>query len=397
MLQTIKAVDHYFGEFGGQFIPEILVDPVNEINDLFNQVMSDDVFTNDLLATLREYAGRPTPLTYAGRLSESLGDINVYLKREDLLHTGAHKLNNALGQCLFAKKLGKKRIIAETGAGQHGVATATACARLGLECIIYMGAVDMARQAPNVQRMKLLGAKVISVETGTKTLKDAVNAALRDWAASFDHTHYCLGSALGPAPFPEMVATFQAVIGQEAHEQALKAFGKRPDTIVACVGGGSNAIGIFAEFVPYEEVALIGVEAGGSGAAPGKHAARFFDKQIGVLHGVKSYVLQNDDGQISETHSISAGLDYPSIAPQHAFLQDSGRAKYSSASDSEALAAMKTLARLEGVIPALESSHALAYVIREKDKLQGQNVVINLSGRGDKDLGQVEQYQEDLS
>ncbi|AKP72316.1 Tryptophan synthase beta chain [Piscirickettsia salmonis] len=399
MLRTLKAVDHYFGEFGGQFIPEILVDPVNEINDLFNQVMSDSVFTNDLLQMLREYAGRPTPLTYAGRFSEFLGhNLQVYLKREDLLHTGAHKLNNALGQCLFAKKLGKKRIIAETGAGQHGVATATACARLGLECIIYMGVVDMVRQAPNVQRMKLLGATVIGVETGTKTLKDAVNAALRDWAASFDHTHYCLGSALGPAPFPEMVATFQAIIGQEVHEQALKALGQRPDAIVACVGGGSNAIGIFAEFIPYDEVALIGVEAGGVGKLAGEHAARFFDKQVGVLHGVKSYVLQDNDGQISETHSISAGLDYPSIAPQHAYLQDSGRAQYSFANDDEALAAMQNLARLEGIIPALESSHALAYVIREKEQLAGQQVVINLSGRGDKDLGQVEQYlsQEDV-
>lgn len=396
MLHTLKAVDNYFGEFGGQFIPEILVDPVAEINQLFAEVMSDDKFSRELLSALREYAGRPTPLTYAERLSDYLGNVDIYLKREDLLHTGAHKLNNALGQCLFAKKLGKKRIIAETGAGQHGVATATACARLGLECVIYMGAVDMLRQAPNVQRMKLLGAKVIGVTTGTQTLKDAVNAALRDWAASFEQTHYCLGSALGPAPFPEMVATFQSIIGQETYEQALHAFGVLPDVIVACVGGGSNAIGIFAEFIPYKDVALIGVEAGGRGALPGEHAARFFDKQIGVLHGVRSYVLQDEDGQISETHSISAGLDYPSIAPQHAFLQDSGRAEYSSANDDEALAAMQTLARLEGIIPALESSHALAYVMREKEQLQGQKVVINLSGRGDKDLGQIEQYQESV-
>lgn len=376
----------FYGEFGGQFVPESLMLPLSQLQVAFNKMKSDTDFIDSLSSLLKTYAGRATPLTEIPRFSSQINGPQIVLKREDLLHTGAHKLNNALGQCLLAQRMGKSRIIAETGAGQHGVATATACAYLGLECVVYMGSKDCERQAPNVQRMQLLGAKVVSVDSGAKTLKDAVNTAMRDYAASFDRSHYCLGSALGPAPFPEMVAYFQSIIGHEAREQCLSQFGQLPTEVVACVGGGSNAIGIFAGFVD-EPVRLIGVEAGGVGTTLGKHAARFIDQQLGVLHGTKSFVLQDKDGQIANTHSISAGLDYPSVGPQHAYLHLNQRAKYTHVSDEAALSALKTLSSAAGIIPALESSHAVAYVMQQaKHYKENELILINLSGRGDKDL-----------
>jgi len=376
----------FYGEFGGQYIPELLMPAIADLEKAYGQMRDDASFKKAFLALLNHYAGRPTALTVVDRFANAIGGPRIVLKREDLLHTGAHKINNALGQCLLAKKMGKTRIIAETGAGQHGVATATACARLGLDCVVYMGAVDMERQKPNVEKMQLLGATVVSVESGAKTLKDAVNEALRDWASTFDETHYCLGSALGPHPFPEMVAFFHRVIGDEAREQCLQQFNKLPKAVIACVGGGSNAIGIFQAFLN-DEVELIGVEAGGIGRELGQHAARLMQKRAGVLHGCYTYLLQDEAGQVAETHSISAGLDYPAIGPQHATLHALNRARYESVTDDEALHAFRLLSKTEGIIPALESSHALAYIIQCAKSFQAEDVVmINLSGRGDKDL-----------
>lgn len=379
-----------YGVYGGTYMPELLMAPVIELTDMWNKVKADEKFNRELMRLLNDYAGRPTALTEVTRFAQAINGPRVFLKREDLLHTGAHKLNNALGQCLLAKTMGKKRIIAETGAGQHGVATAAACARLGLNCVVYMGREDMHRQAPNVLRMELMGATVIPVDTGAATLKDAVNEALRDWAASFDDTYYCLGSALGPHPYPEMVASFQSVIGQECAAQFSKVNGCDPDVIIASVGGGSNAIGIFSAFLDNEHVKLIGVEAGGHGPKLGQHAARFQALTRGVLHGCYTYVLQDEDGQIAPTASISAGLDYPSVGPQHAYLFENQRVSYVSVNDTQALAALHLLARTEGIICALESAHALAYLIDIAPTLaKEQLVIVNLSGRGDKDLPQL--------
>ena len=364
-----------------------------ELEREFVSARNDPAFNQEFDKLMASFVGRPTPLTYAKRLSEKLGGAKIYLKREDLAHTGAHKINNALGQALLVKRMGKKRIVAETGAGQHGVASATAAALLGLECVVYMGSVDIARQEPNVFRMKLLGAEVRPVESGTKTLKDAINEAIRDWVTNVRDTHYLLGSALGPHPYPTIVREFQSVIGREAREQMLMDAGRLPDTVIACVGGGSNAIGVFSGFVNDEAVELIGVEAGGSGIASGKHAARFGDvtkARVGVIHGTRTYVLQDEDGQIAETHSVSAGLDYAAIGPEHAMLRDTERAFYTSATDEEALNAFQTLCHTEGIIPALESSHAIAEVIKKAPTMRKDQVIlVNLSGRGDKDLNTV--------
>jgi tryptophan synthase beta chain/phosphoribosylanthranilate isomerase len=379
-----------FGPFGGMYVPELLVAPLQELAFAFEKVVKSAPFQEQFLHLLHTYAGRPTALTEIPHFANAIGGPRIFLKREDLLHTGAHKINNAIGQCLLAKMMGKKRVIAETGAGQHGVATATACALLGLECVIYMGSKDMERQAPNVMKMELLGAKVVPVDGGSATLKDAVNEALRDWASSFDSTHYCLGSALGPHPFPSLVAHFQKCIGREAKRQMQERIGKNPDLCIACVGGGSNAIGLFSAYVDEEGVALIGVEAGGKGEAPGEHAARFQGGSPGVLHGAYTYVLQDEGGQINPTHSVSAGLDYPAVGPAHAALHLKGRARYETCTDSEALAAFKLLARTEGIIPALESSHALGYLTRIAKTLPKETIVlVNLSGRGEKDLNHV--------
>lgn len=381
----------FFGPYGGRFVPDTLMRPLKEVEEAFFRWHKDPEFMQSYHDTLRDYVGRPTPLTYAQRLSQQLGGAKIYLKREDLTHTGAHKINNTIGQISLAKNMGKKRIIAETGAGQHGVATATVAALAGLECVIYMGAVDMARQAPNVKRMKLLGAKVVAVSSGSKTLKDAINQAMRDWAASFDDTFYLFGSALGPFPYPVIVREFQRVIGDEAMKQLDQQEGRLPTECVACVGGGSNAIGLFTPFIAHKEVALTGVEAGGDGDELGHHAARFSGGALGVLHGSKTYLLQDRHGQVAHTHSVSAGLDYPAIGPEHAWLKDQGRAQYVRASDAEALHAFKQLAKLEGIIPALESSHAIAYALdRAPQMTQDQILLVNLSGRGDKDLEGVE-------
>ncbi len=382
-----------FGPYGGQFVPETLMPALDELIRVYDEVRQDEAFMAEFNHLLKTYVGRPSPISHAKRLSASLGGAQIYFKREDLNHTGAHKINNALGQALLAKRMGKTRIVAETGAGQHGVGTATACALLGLECIVYMGSVDIARQQPNVYRMKLLGAEVRAVESGSKTLKDAINEAIRDWVTNVETTHYLLGSVLGPHPYPMMVRDFQSVIGYEARQQMLDEVGRLPDTIIACVGGGSNAMGIFHAFRDDEGVDLIGVEAGGEGIAGGKHAARFADMniaRIGVLHGTKSYVMQTADGQIMETHSISAGLDYPSVGPEHALLRDQERAGYTYATDEEALAAFQTLCKIEGIIPALESSHAVAEALKQAPKMRpDQIILVNLSGRGDKDLNTV--------
>ena len=378
----------YFGDYGGRFAAETLMAPLQELERSWKEIGESESFKEELSSLLENYAGRPTPLYRCARLSDKL-DMDLWLKREDLLHTGAHKLNNSLGQSLLAKKMGKTRIIAETGAGQHGVATATASALLGLECTVYMGAIDAARQRPNVERMKLLGAKIELVHSGQKTLKDAVNEALRTWVGQPEESHYILGSALGPHPFPSMVAHFQQIIGEEARAQMLKATGGLPDWAVACVGGGSNAIGLFRAFVPDSSVKLVGVEAGGRSLEPGSHAARFEGGKPGVLHGTYTWMLQDEHGQVLPTHSVSAGLDYPAVGPEHAWLRDEGRAAYYSAGDEAALIAFDMLAQYEGILPALESSHALGWVIEEKEKLQGQRVLINLSGRGDKDLDHV--------
>ncbi|HVN14308.1 MAG TPA: tryptophan synthase subunit beta [Anaerolineales bacterium] len=384
---------HKFGSYGGQFVPETLMPALIELEQAFVDVQQDAAFQLEFSRLMASFVGRPTPLTYAKRLSEKLGGAQIYLKREDLAHTGAHKINNALGQALLAQRMGKKRIVAETGAGQHGVASATVAALLGLECVVYMGAVDIARQEPNVFRMKLLGAEVRPVTSGTQTLKDAINEAIRDWVTNVRDTHYLLGSALGPHPYPTMVREFQSVIGREAREQIMMEVGQLPDTVIACVGGGSNAIGIFSGFVDDESVELIGVEAGGNGIESGKHAARFGDPskgRIGIIHGTRTYVLQNEDGQIAETHSISAGLDYAAVGPEHAMLRDNERAFYTSATDEEALDAFQVLCHTEGIIPALESSHAVAELIKRAPKMKKDQVIlVNLSGRGDKDLNTV--------
>jgi tryptophan synthase beta chain len=382
-----------FGPYGGRFVPETLMPAVEELTAAYAAARQDPAFQAQLDYLLDSYVGRPSPLSHARRLSTMLGGAQIYLKREDLNHSGAHKINNALGQALLAQRMGKTRIVAETGAGQHGVGTATACALLGLECVVYMGTVDIARQQPNVYRMKLLGAEVRPVSSGSRTLKDAINEAIRDWVTNVNDTHYLLGSVLGPHPYPQMVRDFQAVIGREAREQMLAATGRLPDMIIACVGGGSNAMGIFHAFREDEAVDLIGVEAGGEGIAGGKHAARFADlnvARIGVLHGTKSYVMQTADGQIMETHSISAGLDYPSVGPEHAWLRDEERAFYTYATDEEALAAFQTLSQMEGIIPALESAHAVAEAIKRASRMRPEQIIlVNLSGRGDKDLNTV--------
>jgi tryptophan synthase beta chain len=382
-----------FGPYGGQFVPETLMPALIELEKAFVEAMSDKAFVREYERLLAEFVGRPTPITYARNLTEKLGGAQIYIKREDLAHTGAHKINNALGQALLAKRMGKQRIIAETGAGQHGVASATVAALLGLECVVYMGVVDIARQEPNVFRMKLLGAEVRPVTSGTQTLKDAVNEAIRDWVANVEGTHYLLGSALGPHPYPTMVREFQSVIGREARAQMAGEVGRLPDTVIACVGGGSNAIGIFSGFIDDEDVELIGVEAAGRGISTGQHAARFGDPtkgRIGVLHGTRTYVLQNEDGQIADTHSISAGLDYAAVGPEHSQLRDLERAFYTSANDDEVLEAFSIMCKTEGIIPALESSHAIAEVIkRAPTMLKDQVILVNLSGRGDKDLNTV--------
>ncbi|WP_022847368.1 MULTISPECIES: tryptophan synthase subunit beta [unclassified Desulfurobacterium] len=379
-----------FGIFGGKFVPETLMAALSELEESYYYYKNDKAFQEEFNALLKDYVGRPTPLQFARGLSEYIGGgVRIYLKREDLNHTGAHKINNALGQALLAKKMGKKRIIAETGAGQHGVATATACAFLGLECVVYMGEEDVHRQALNVFRMELLGAKVEVVKSGSRTLKDAVNEAIRDWVTNVRTTHYIIGSVVGPHPYPEMVRDFQAVIGREAKEQILEKEGRLPDMIVACVGGGSNAMGIFYPFVEDEEVELIGVEAGGYGLDTGKHAASICRGSLGVLHGAKSYLLQTEDGQVLPTHSVSAGLDYPGVGPEHALLHHIGRAKYDAVTDEEAIRAFQILSKTEGIIPALESSHAVAWLIKNRSKLKNKVVIMNLSGRGDKDVNQI--------
>jgi tryptophan synthase beta chain len=379
-----------FGDFGGRFVPESLLPLLSELEQAHEEALHDEAFQSEMKDLLRHYVGRPTPLYHAVHFSQLIGpDVQVYLKREDLAHTGAHKINNALGQGLLAKRMGKKRIIAETGAGQHGVATATVCAMLGLQCIIYMGETDIQRQSLNVFRMKLLGAEVRSVASGTRTLKDAINEAIRDWVTNVETTFYLFGTAAGPHPYPRIVRDFQSIIGKEAREQIVQQAGRLPDLIMACVGGGSNAIGIFYPFADVPTVKLIGVEAGGEKLEPGKHAATLVAGRPGVLHGTYSYLLQNEDGQILDTHSISAGLDYPGVGPEHSYLKESGRATYVSASDSLALHGLQVLTRSEGIIPALESAHAIGYLLEMGQQGQipaGSIVIVNLSGRGDKDM-----------
>ena len=385
----------HWGAYGGRYVPETLMAPLEELTAAYLSARQDPAFESELATLLKDYAGRPTPLFYAARLTEHAGGAKVYLKREDLLHTGAHKINNTLGQVLLARRMGKPRVIAETGAGQHGVATATVCALFGLDCVVYMGAEDMRRQELNVFRMELLGAEVREVDAGSRTLKDAINEALRDWVTNVEDTYYLLGSALGPHPYPLMVRDFQTVIGREAHEQVLEKEGRLPDVLVACVGGGSNSIGLFHPFLRDESVRMVGVEAGGRSDQLGQHAARFNRNgggRSGVLQGTMSYVLQDPNGQIATTHSISAGLDYPSIGPEHASLHDSGRVEYTSVSDTEALDAFETLSQLEGIIPALESAHAVAHAITLAAEMDSdQIVIVNLSGRGDKDVNTVQE------
>ena len=386
----------YFGPFGGQFVPETLIPALDELETAFAAAREDETFQKELRLLLTDFGGRPTPLSPAERLSEELGGVRVFLKREDLNHTGAHKINNALGQVLLASRMGKRRILAETGAGQHGVATATAAARFGLECVVYMGEEDMLRQAPNVARMHLLGAKVEPVLSGSRTLKDAINEALRDWVTNVEDSFYVLGSVMGPHPYPTMVREFQRVIGDEARRQFLEREGTLPDLVVACVGGGSNAMGIFAAFLDDPSVALVGVEAAGRGVDTGLHAATLTAGSPGILHGAHSFVLQDANGQILPAHSLSAGLDYPGVGPEHSRLAATGRARYASATDDEAVDAFETLCRLEGIIPALESSHALAWVLREAPALPGESrVLVNLSGRGDKDMDTILAYMKE--
>jgi tryptophan synthase beta chain len=380
----------HFGVYGGIFAPETLMEPLRELTEAYARYRVDPLFLAELEADLLHYVGRPTPLYHAQRMSAELGGAQIYFKREDLNHTGAHKINNSIGQALLAKRMGKTRIIAETGAGQHGVATATVAARLGLECVIYMGAEDVARQSPNVARMKMLGATVVPVTSGTKTLKDALNEAMRDWVTNVDNTFYIIGTAAGPHPYPMMVRDFQSIIGRETKTQSLTQIGRLPDAIIACVGGGSNAIGIFYDFLNDAGVSLYGVEAGGDGLETGRHAAPLTAGTPGVLHGNRTYLMQDDNGQIIGTHSISAGLDYPGVGPEHAFLKDAGRANYVAITDSEALDGFRALTRLEGIIPALETSHAIAYAMKLAPELsKHQSIVVNLSGRGDKDMNTI--------
>lgn len=382
----------YFGKFGGQFVAETLMRAILELQTAYEEARHDAAFWARFREELRDYVGRPSPLYFARRLTEKAGGAEIWLKREDLNHTGAHKVNNTIGQALLAERLGKPRVIAETGAGQHGVATATVAARLGLECVVYMGADDVERQAPNVFRMKLLGATVVPVTSGSRTLKDAMNEAMRDWVTTIDNTFYIIGTVAGPHPYPMLVRDFQRVIGEETRVQAQERFGSLPDALVACVGGGSNAMGLFHPFIDDTQVALYGVEAGGHGLASGEHAAPLSDPRtpVGVLHGNRTYVMSDADGQVAATHSISAGLDYPGVGPEHAWLRDSGRAQYVAADDDEALAAFHDLCRLEGIIPALESSHAVAYAMKLARELgKGKRIVVGLSGRGDKDINTV--------
>ncbi len=387
---TLPDEKGHFGPYGGVFIAETLMGPVAALREAYERYLKDPEFLAELDADLRHYVGRPSPLYFAERWSKQLGGARVFLKREDLNHTGAHKVNNTVGQALLAKRMGKTRIIAETGAGQHGVATATVAARLGLECVVYMGAEDIERQAPNVYRMKLLGARVVSVESGSKTLKDALNEAMRDWVTYVVDTYYIIGSVAGPHPYPAMVRDFNAVIGREAREQILEQAGRLPDALIACVGGGSNAMGLFYPFIDDAEVAMYGVEAGGEGVDTGRHAAPLSAGAPGVLHGNRTYLLEDADGQIVPAHSISAGLDYPGVGPEHAWLKDSGRATYVAINDDEALAAFHALTRAEGIIPALESSHALSYAAKLAPGMDAEDIIIvNLSGRGDKDIETV--------
>ncbi|MBL8227424.1 MAG: tryptophan synthase subunit beta [Bryobacterales bacterium] len=392
-MTSLPDVRGHFGEFGGRYVPETLMGPLEEIEQAYHEARQDPAFQEQLKDLLTNYAGRPTPLYYAKRLSEALGGAQIYLKREDLLHTGAHKINNCLGQALLAGRMGKRRIIAETGAGQHGVATATVCALFGLECVVYMGEEDMRRQRLNVFRMRMLGARVVGVASGSRTLKDAISEAMRDWVTNVSSTYYLLGSALGAHPYPLIVRDFHRCIGDEARRQVLETEKRLPDAIYACVGGGSNAIGMFHAFVPDQGVKLIGVEAGGKGGGLGEHAARFSGGAPGVLHGAYSYLLQDDDGQVSLTHSVSAGLDYALVGPEHAWLHKQGRAEYTSATDEEALEAARKLARMEGIIPALESAHAVAEALKRAPKAKGELHLVNLSGRGDKD---VDIYRENF-
>ena len=377
----------HFGPYGGIFVAETLMPPIQELNDAYQRYINDPEFIAELDKDLKYYVGRPSPLYHAERWSRELGGAQIYLKREDLNHTGSHKINNTVGQALLAKRMGKTRIIAETGAGQHGVATATIAARLGLECVVYMGAVDVARQSLNVYRMKLLGAKVVAVESGSKTLKDALNEALRDWVTNVDNTFYIIGTVAGPHPYPAMVRDFQSIIGRETKEQCLEATGRLPDALVACVGGGSNAIGLFYPFIDDDSVKMYGVEAAGDGVATGRHSAPLCAGRPGVLHGNRTYLMCDDDGEIIETHSISAGLDYPGVGPEHAWLKDTGRATYVNITDTEALEGFYALTRMEGIIPALESSHAMAYAMKLAPTMRkDETLIINLSGRGDKDM-----------
>jgi len=391
--ETLPDSHGHFGPYGGMFVPETLMAPLHELAAEYTRAKNDPAFQDELSILLRDFAGRPTPLYFAERLTNKLGGAKIYLKREDLLHTGAHKINNALGQILLAQRMGKRRIIAETGAGQHGVATATVAARFGCECVIYMGKTDMQRQALNVARMKFLGAKVVEVTAGQATLKEAINEAMRDWVTNVRTTHYILGSALGSHPYPMMVRDFQRVIGIETRRQILECEKRLPDLLVACVGGGSNAIGLFHPFLQDPQIRMVGVEAGGEGIRPGKHAARFQGGKLGVLQGTKTLLLANEDGQIELTHSVSAGLDYAAVGPEHSYLRDLGRVEYDFATDNETLAAFKVLCETEGIIPALESAHAIAYVLKTAPKMSGEQILIaNLSGRGDKDIDQAAKF-----
>ncbi|QSA97092.1 tryptophan synthase subunit beta [Methylococcus sp. EFPC2] len=387
---NLPDANGHFGPYGGVFVAETLMAPIQELTAAYYRYIKDPEFLAELDYDLKHYVGRPSPVYHAERLSRELGGAQIFLKREDLNHTGAHKVNNTIGQALLAKRMGKTRIIAETGAGQHGVATATVAARLGLECVVYMGAVDVARQAPNVLRMKLLGAKVVPVESGSKTLKDALNEAMRDWVTYVDNTFYIIGTVAGPHPYPAMVRDFQAIIGREAKQQMTELTGRLPDALVACVGGGSNAIGLFYPFIDDHDVAMYGVEAAGDGIETGRHSAPLSAGRPGVLHGNRTYLMEDEDGEIIETHSISAGLDYPGVGPEHAWLKDSGRATYVSITDDEAMQGFHTLTRLEGIIPALESSHAIAYAMKLAPTLSpDQQILVNLSGRGDKDINTI--------
>ena len=381
----------HFGPYGGTFVAETLIEALDELKEMYNQFKDDKEFLNEFHHDLKHFVGRPSPIYFAERLTHKIGGAKIYFKREDLNHTGAHKVNNTVGQALLAKKMGKPRVIAETGAGQHGVATATIAARLGLECVVYMGAEDVKRQSPNVYRMKLLGAKVVPVESGSKTLKDALNEALRDWVTNVSNTFYIIGTVAGPHPYPMMVRDFNSVVGKEAIGQMDELEGKQPDAVIACVGGGSNAMGIFYPYIPHKETRLIGVEAAGHGIETGKHAAPLTaNSPVGVLHGNRTYMMQNEEGQIIETHSVSAGLDYPGVGPEHSWLKDTGRAEYVAVNDDEALAAFHNLCKTEGIIPALETSHAIAYAEKlAKELPKDKTILVNLSGRGDKDINTV--------